>query len=250
MTETKTNFITVNEAKIGFKNMMKVIRRILSDAELCKKNGRVSSVVSLSILALEEISKADFFRRKIKENKTITENEWKKLTAGGSHETKLNWPLDKKAEKLEKWSYVDFQALNEVNQKLGIDLHYMNKEGMKEDIELFRKIVPKFNKIKQECFYTNWSPKNRTWSYFDKRFSDKIKKLISDFLYYEAKKDFANLQFAIELPNKKFKDYTDSDWAKIKESKSCKELQKTVSDLNNVLSGDFSLFVSTISNYD
>ncbi len=244
-------FINEQETKEGFQKIVKVVKRLINDSKLCLENGRYSASVSLSILALEETAKADFFRVKLNEKKGITKKEWEDLTAGGkSHIIKLNWFLDKKEKKIEKWTDEDIEVLDKLSAEFGFYSHHGNKEETRKQIKLLKAFTQKYNIIKQSCFYTNWNNKEHKWVYFDTLFPDKIKILIANALFLESKRGFLMLQFAKELPLKKFSDYTDEDWQKAYNSNIRIEITKTYQEINRKVIKDFELFTTAINRLD
>jgi len=247
MTTESKEYITFEEAKEGYKKMMKVVKRLLGDAELNLENGRYSSSLSLTILALEELAKADYFRLKIGEKKGLTKSEWNKLTLGGSHDFKLNYFLDRKKVRVEKMTDENVRELSQLAVKFGVPITYNNKDELKLEIEMFKKIIAKFNLIKQECFYTNWDAKNRKWNYFESRFSDKVKLAISEYLFLEAKKDYYNEKFALELPAKPFQAFNSEDWVKVEKSENRIELAKAHQKLMKKVRINLQLIRDTLS---
>ena len=245
------DYISFSDVKEGFKKNMKVIKRLLRDAKLCYDKNFYSATVALSILTLEEIAKADFMRRKIKAEKGILRKEWKELTSGrGSHLVKLSLALQFKEKHSERWSEEGVQYLNEMSQKAELPIYYRNKNEIKKEIALFKSIVPKFNILKQLCFYTSWNEKKKEWIYFENKFSDLIQKILTDFLFFEANKQYWNLKFALELPTKLFVDFTNECWEKIKKSEVRKELVKTWMLFNKKIGSNFPLLVNTLQNLE
>ncbi|NIP61462.1 MAG: AbiV family abortive infection protein, partial [Nitrosopumilaceae archaeon] len=216
-----TKKIPKSRVKEGFTQCHSVIKRLLNDAELNLKNGRYSSSIALSILAIEELAKSDLLRSKIIRDEELTYEEWDKLTFGKkAHLLKLNWyPTKRKEKLLNRWSDLDIQALNEANKKLGFPNNFANRDSLFKEIELSEKVNPKLNQIKQDCFYLKWDKKNSNWTTFEKKFSDKVKKAIATWLVTIVRHDSLLQQYFFEYPKKPVKDWTDEDWCRLTRSK-------------------------------
>lgn len=247
MSKTETYLINEKETKEGYRRILKIIHRLLSDSELCKKQGRFATSVALSILTLEENAKADFFRRKTNDGLGVTKKEWEKLTRnkGKSHNFKLHWHLDNKEKSIEKWNQNDINALNAVNARLGLYKNSTGKKELESEIVLFKKIIPKFNAIKQSCFYTTWS-KDEKWKYFDNIFSDKLKVLIADFFFFEAKKQYLYLILRKKTPKKQFRHFSKDDWKTMIDAKELQEVKKINKQISKTVSKQFDLIIQAI----
>ena len=240
------------QIKIGFKKSHSVINRLILDAELLLKNGRYSSSVALAILAFEELSKADLLRVKIIRNEKLSLKEWEKMVKGReSHQIKLSYLIEKKEKKVEqKWSDFDIQFLNAANKKLGF-ISYGDRNSVRNDIQVLKKILPKLNLVKQDCFYLNWNFKQKKWLNFDNRFSDKIKKAIATYLILETKQILLLQKFTFELKDRLLVQLTEEDWLKLKNSKVCKQIiiiQKEIQ--KRTIKGEIPLAITALSNYD
>ena len=195
------------------------------------KNGRYSSSVALSILAYEEISKADEIRLKIKDGKSLSEDEWDKMSFGiEAHKIKLSGVIERREKRLNALSQRQADFLNAVNNTLGFS-GTIDLELSKEQAKSLKTIFPKLNLVKQDCLYLNFDKKNKQWSYFDKRFKENEKKAIAYCLIMETKRLLLLQKWISNFPNKPFLQYTDEErkWVKNLDNK---ELRKVVEEIN------------------
>lgn len=222
------DYISPEMVREGFKKCHIVVNRMLKDAELLMKNGRYSSSVSLAILAYEEVSKANDLRLKAKEDKGLTQAEWAKMSFGRyAHETKLSGIVERRQKRLERLSQGEADFLNMVTQKFGFT-GYANLQTARSENMLLQKIFPKLNSIKQDCFYLNWDEKGKDWTYFDRKFNEKIKKSIAKFLITITETSMKSGKFTMDIPKKPFVQYTNDEWEKIQKLKSCDDLKKII----------------------
>ena len=91
---------------------------------------------------------------------------------------------------------------------------------------LLQKIFPKLNSVKQDCFYLNWDEKGKVWTYFDRKFNEKIKKSIAKFLITITETSMKSGKFTMDIPKKPIVQYTVQEWEKIQKLKSCDDLKK------------------------
>ena len=248
----KPSFMTVEEAKEGRKIILKIIKRLVDSSFEFLNVGRYSTSIPLSILALEELAKADLLRRAIKDDRDITVNEWSRLTSWGgkSHVHKLIWMLEKKEEGLQRWTENDVQIMNQINRNFGITLSYPDKKSMQEDVVMFKNLVPKLKDLKEDCLYSNWDPRERRWNYFDRRFTEDVKSLLASYLYLEARKEFFLQKMWSDISDKKFKDYTNEDWKKLEGSTNRKEAYKIMEDTMKKIGTNMDLIVSALKQYE
>ena len=249
---TKNNFMTLEEAKDGYDRIMKLVKHSIDNSHNFLKEGKYSSSIPTSILALEEIAKAEFLRRSVHNAQQIDIREWIQLTmrGGSSHVNKLLYDVHKREKSLERWSENDIQALNAINKKLGLMTVHSNKESVKTDNEFFKKILPKLKDLKEDCFYSSWDDVNRKWNYFDRRFPDKVKSIMTRYLFLTAKRGYFLLKFKNEMESKKqFKDYTDADWDRLSKSENRLEVIKLEQELSKIFSSSFDLIVASLMQY-
>ena len=238
------------EAKEGQKRIMKMANRLLNSSQKFLKEGQFSISIPLTILAFEELAKVDFLRIRIRDNQEISFKDWNNLTFGkGAHFLKLKWTLKKKSKKLEKWTEEDIQSLNFVNQKLGLNVQYKNKNAIQKDVDLFLPLIPKFKVLKEDCLYVNWDKSIRKWTYFDRRFTENVKQLIANYLYLEARREFFIQKLAEDMPNYIFARFTDDDWSKLEKSKNRLEIIKIQNEISKVITGKLEIFKSAINQY-
>ncbi len=216
-------YISPENVREGLKRCHTVVTRLLNDAELLKKEGRYSSAVGLSILAFEEVAKANDLRLKVKKESGMTATEWRKISFGRlAHEIKLSGMFEEREKRLDKLTNVDENYLKIVNAKLGLP-GYPDFQTAQIETQFLKKIFPKLNSVKQDCFYLNWDEKGNAWTYFDKRFNEKIKKAVAEFLITTTKNIMISQKYTMEIPRKKFKDFSDKDWQKALDCKSHKD---------------------------
>ncbi len=218
-------YIFPEQVKDGFKKCHVVVNRLLKDAELLMKNGRYSSSVSLAILAYEEVSKANDLRLKIKDGKGLTQPQWAKMSFGRiAHDLKLSSMLEKREERLNRLNEGHANFLNFVNDKLGLPSSDLSET--KTQTLMLKHIFPKLNSVKQDCFYLNWDEKGKDWTYFDRKFNEKAKKAIAKFLITFTESTMVSQKFIIDIPTKPFVQYSDEEWEKVQNLKSCDDLKK------------------------
>ncbi len=220
-----SDFIPFEKTREGLKKCHAVVNRLITDAELLLKHGRYSSATALAILAYEETSKANELRMKAKTGEGISIKDWKKMSSGrGSHEVKLTNMLKQKEERVSKYTPSQAEFLKNIDEFLG--LPYVDLTSQRSYISKMKKIFPKFNFVKQDCFYLDWDEENQKWSYFDSKFNENTKKAIAHSIILEVKHTTALQKFVIDLPKKPFVEYTKEEWEKIRNLKSYDELKK------------------------
>jgi len=219
------DYISPEQVKEGFKKCHVVVNRLLKDAELLMKNGRYSSSISLAILAYEEVSKANDLRLKITDEEGLTKQQWTRMSFGRiAHDIKLSSMVDRKEERLSQFNEREENFMNFVNDKLGLpstDLIETRTQTL-----MMKHVFPKLNVVKQDCFYLNWNEGGSDWTYFDRKFNDKIKKAIAKFLITITETIMVSQKFTIEIPSKPFIQYSDKEWEKVRNLKSCIDLKK------------------------
>jgi len=226
-------YISPEQVKDGFKKCHTVVNRLLKDAELLMKNGRYSSSVSLAILAYEEVSKANDLRLKIKGEEGLTQPQWAKMSFGRiAHNLKLSSIIEAREKRLERLNQGQVNFLNQVSNKIGLQ-GYVDFQATKNETLLMKDIFPKLNSVKQDCFYLNWDEKGKQWTYFDRKFNEKIKKAIAKFLITITEGIMISQKFTIDIPTKPFVQYSDEEWEKVQNLKSCDDLKKNIKYKNS-----------------
>ena len=226
-------YISPEQVKDGFKKCHAVVNRLLKDAELLMKNGRYSSSVSLSILAYEEVSKANDLRLKINDGKGLTLPEWAKMSFGRiAHDLKLSSIVEAREKRLERLNQGQADFLNQVSNKIGLP-GYVDFQETKNQTMLLKDIFPKLNSVKQDCFYLNWDEKGKDWTYFDRKFNEKTKKAIAKFLITTTEGIMVSQKFTMDIPTKPFVQYSDEEWEKVQKLKSCDDLKKNIKYKNS-----------------
>jgi len=123
-------------------------------------NKKYSVSIPLSILSYEESAKASWMLKKLQENTGITKKNWNSLIR---HDFKLV--------ELEKENLKMIDSMSEAEMKIYLDFQREKTkdiaEKSKEEAINKRKdllgILNKFEKIKENCFYSNWNPFERKW---------------------------------------------------------------------------------------
>lgn len=226
-------YISPEQVKEGFKKCHIVVNRLLKDAELLMKNGRYSSSVSLAILAYEEVSKANDFRLKIKNEEGMTQSQWTTMSFGRiAHNLKLSSIVNAREKRLEQLNQGQANFLNQVSKKIGLP-GYVDFQATKNETMLLKDIFPKLNSVKQDCLYLNWDEKGKHWTYFDRKFNEKIKKAIAKFLITTTEGIMVSQKFTMDIPTKPFVQYSNEEWEKVQSLKSCDDLKKNIKYKNS-----------------
>ena len=226
-------YISPEQVKKGFKKCHIVVNRLLKDAELLMKNGRYSSSVSLAILAYEEVSKANDLHLKIKDEEGLTQPQWSKMSFGRiAHNLKLSNIIEAREKRLERLNQRQANFLNLVSNKIGLS-GYADLQASKNETLLLKDIFPKLNSVKQDCFYLNWDEKGEDWTYFDRKFNEKIKKALAKFLITITESIMISQKFTMDIPTKPFVQYSDEEWEKVQNLKSCDDLKKIINYKNS-----------------
>lgn len=233
MSKKNEDYVSPEKVRDGFKKCHAVVNRLLKDAELLLKNGRYSSSVSLAILAYEEVSKANDLRLKIKNEEGLTQQQWGKMSGGrGAHDLKLLSIVEAREKRLNRLNQGQADFLNLVSNKIGIS-GYADFQATKNETVLLKDIFPKLNAVKQDCFYLNWDEKGKDWTYFDRKFNEKTKKAIAKFLITTTEGIMVSQKFTMDIPTKPFVQYSDEEWKKVQNLKSCDDLKKTIKYKNS-----------------
>ena len=244
--------MTLEEATNGHKIILKIGKRLLDSSFIFFENGRYSSSIPLSILAMEELAKADFLRRSVFEYKEVNRNRWYNLTSRGgkSHIHKLTYAVDEKEKALQKWTETTIKELNEVSKKLDMHSFSRNKDSVSVEIKLFQKILPKLKNLKEDCLYSSWNVKERKWDYFDRRFTDDVKSILARFLFLSAKKRYHVEKFYFDMLDKDFENYSEEEWEKLNESENRQELSKVQKELSKRITPNLGLIVTALMQYE
>jgi len=126
-------------------------------------NKKYPSSIPLAILSYEESAKASWLLKNLKEKRGITKEDWKSLV---HHDFKLI--------QLEKDNLEMINSMSDAEMKIYLDFQRENVESIaeksKEDAISKRKdlldILNKFEKIKENCFYSNWDQNEKKWKSF------------------------------------------------------------------------------------
>lgn len=130
------------------------IIELLTDSQTLYENKRYSGSVAYSILALEEIQKLSLIRMKIREKKSIFEDEWKDLSKGGSHKSKLANHYLKPLIGLQDVTQKEYEHIVNTEKNLGShQIFKTNLEELKKKSTLTIRRLEQLNEIKKGCWY-------------------------------------------------------------------------------------------------
>mgnify|MGYP000040500184 CR=1 FL=1 len=145
--------------KEGFKKQIHHIENLLESSQLLYDSKKYPSSLSLSILALEEITKLRLIREHLRKKEGISEKDWKNMKKGGSHKMKLVQPSMQRKKRLEDMDEQKYDAIEEFKKSTGSPFDRMTFSEMKKATEKYS-MMAKLDKIKQACFYLDWDGKN------------------------------------------------------------------------------------------
>ena len=145
----------------GFQKGIKHIESLLEASQILFDSKKYPSSLSLSILALEEVTKLRMIRNSFLEKKGITNQEWFNLKKGGSHKDKLTRPSEERKKHLHEMGEERFEGARTLKKMIGDPLAVLSYSQMKKGSEGYS-IMGKLDKVKQDCFYLDW--KNSKWS--------------------------------------------------------------------------------------
>lgn len=145
--------------KEGFKKQIQHVENLLESSQLLYDSKKYPSSLSLSILALEEVTKLRLIREHLRKNKGILEKDWKNMKKGGSHKMKLVQPSIQRKKRLEEMDEKKYDAIEEFKKITGSPFDRMTFSEMKKATEKYS-MMTKLDKIKQDCFYLDWDGKN------------------------------------------------------------------------------------------
>ena len=154
-------FIPEKFLKEGFKKQVQHIENLIESSQLLYDSKKNSSSLSFAILALEEIAKLRLIREHVMENQGISKNGWYEMKKGGSHKMKLTKPSEQRKKLLEEMGEEKYKIIEEFKKNTGNPLVGLSYSEMKKATERY-KMMAKFDKIKQGCFYLDWDGKKWT----------------------------------------------------------------------------------------
>ena len=150
-------YILWNELQKGIGLIFKNIRALLDSASILYENEKYLISASLSILAFEEMTKAELLISHYKNKQAVSENEWKRLTKRRAHMNKLIQFVSQQE--------IYISAANEVG------------EGVRKE-DLIRMTASFYQMLKEHVFYVNWII-DKKWRWLTEEYPAYVKKLIA-----------------------------------------------------------------------
>ena len=151
--------MNILKVKVGFENCLENGKRLLDDGRFLQESLRVYSAIPLLVMSHEEFGKCNFLRHKIVTGEEVTDAEWKKLVAGGSHIKKLTMSSETAKKLLADVSDKEYRAATEWAHKNKLPWF---GETKKETIEMVTNSPNSlYNALKKKCLYVDI--KNEDW---------------------------------------------------------------------------------------
>jgi len=117
----------------------------------------------LAILSYEESAKASWLLRHLEEKRGVTKEDWKSLS---DHKFKLTQLENDNLKMINNMSSTEIQIYLDFQQETAQDIAENSKEDAMTKRNDLLEILGKFDKVKQNCFYSNWDSTKKKWKSF------------------------------------------------------------------------------------
>lgn len=164
----------------GFEQCYNHVALLLSDSKKLYDERRFVSSISLAILAYEEIGKLELIRIHLYEKSDITEEQWKELSAFGSHFFKLLTFYQRALDAIKRLGKEGYDRIVEDEKKRGSQVKFKTFEEIINNEATFKTSIKKFNSVKKSCFYLDW--KNNDWFSITSFYTEHELELLANFL--------------------------------------------------------------------
>lgn len=193
------DFIPLKKLHEGFTKCQDHVSLLLEGSKLLYDYKKYSLSMPLSILALEECAKLSLFSKKVYGGKGISHEEWKSLTKGGSHSTKLTKPLKDSRDELSEKGEQAYEIVASRQKNIGSIINFPPLDKMLSAYEKEENLIENLNKIKKLCLYVDWKEGN--WESFLSNFTTHQKKVFSSFLLTYVNFVFNNELLGMKYPH-------------------------------------------------
>lgn len=207
--------------ELGLSVILEHIDQLLKDSELLIKKKRYSSSISLSIIAIEEMGKANVVELSLKLKKPLSDEIWNEITKGGiAHVKKTTSLILQEKIHLDALSSKQEPEIEKMMKKLGIPL---TDNKMLKIINMLRKATYlRLENLKHDCLYINRNEKS--WISFTNRFSTYEQSAIAYYLFINTLRIYTQYKFSLTIPQKSITEYSKAD-EKILQNKWKKEVK-------------------------
>lgn len=213
--------------------------------------------IPLSTISLEESLKGQILTHKLIKKQSISEGEWNEIT---THKSKLTKSSLQLLERLNKISNKKFEEYLSNYVKEGFIPRARTKAELTSELKKDGEIYPKFQVLRERCFYADWNKSKQNWQSLLK-FSEDEQEALSNFVLSSAAIELRHLCYSIEvvvngyrkagtvlhkIPFPSYSEYRKpADYESIQE---ILDIQKKIIDNKKLLDKGFKIFRKFTSN--
>ena len=187
--------VKVSELKKGIEYCLDNGKRLHDAASFLLKSKKFTSAIPLYIMAYEEISKAAFLEEKYFNNQSVSDQEWKDLSSGGSHITKLIFDHQKRKEQLESMSEIEFKKAQDWTRRYNLVWWELDRKWAIQDTTNAIQLLKKLNDVKKKFLYVGFSNEWQTTP----KFSDKMLDCLCTLLSSLSLEQYYRIQYYLEM---------------------------------------------------
>ena len=188
--------IPLSKLENGFKKGIVHIQRMIDSSIILHKSEHYSMSIAISILTYEELAKLRDMVVHIRDQKPIIWKEWKEISRGGSHKTKLEKLYDDVLNDVLQSGPAHHEKVQELNQKIGGN--DITDFPIQADMERRISLLKNLNDIKKECIYLDW--KDGDWITFDINTTTHEQAALAEVLYVQNLLTFLTVQLEYKYP--------------------------------------------------
>jgi len=165
--------IPVEKLQQGFDEARKQIELLLNASDILYEKNQFGISIALSILAREEFAKFTLIQSHISIKKAISEEEWKSISKGFSHGTKLKGPITNAKKATREQGPKIYKWVQENIEKFGYGTLARDYEEAVKIDPVIIKNLELLNEIKKDSLYLDWI--DSEWYNLSKIFKNQLK---------------------------------------------------------------------------
>ena len=188
--------IPLSKLEDGFRKGIVHIQKMIDSSIILHKSEHHSMSIAISILTHEELAKLRDMVVHISDHKPIIWKEWKEISGGGSHKTKLKKLYDDVLNDVLQMGPTHHEKVQELNQKIGGN--DVTDFPIRADMERQISLLENLNDIKKECIYLDW--KDGDWITFEINTTTHERAALAEVLYVQNLLTFLTVQLEYKYP--------------------------------------------------
>ena len=188
--------IPLSKLEDGFRKGVVHIQKMIDSSTILHKSEHHSMSIAISILTHEELAKLRDMVVHIRDQKPIIWKEWKEISGGGSHKTKLEKLYDDALNDVLQMGPTHHEKVQELNQKIGGN--DITGFPIRADMERQISLLKNLNDIKKECIYIDW--KDGDWITFEINTTTHERAALAEVLYVQNLLTFLTVQLEYKYP--------------------------------------------------